>query len=106
MAGDAFSEIVLFPASTNGPQLYMGDGTVDPASLNNPVIWFVPGSGGGTIFAAATTDGLTLDDNGGGLTISAATIGFFGAPPVAKQVSGGTLAGVIAGLVALGLFSS
>lgn len=33
-------------------------------------------------------------------------IGFFGSPPVQPQVSGGTLAGVIAGLVALGLFSS
>lgn len=34
------------------------------------------------------------------------TIGFLGAAPVGQQVSGGTLAGVIAGLVALGLFSS
>lgn len=32
--------------------------------------------------------------------------GFFGATPVAPQVSGGTTAGVIAGLVALGLFTS
>ena len=33
-------------------------------------------------------------------------LGFFGVAPVAQQVSGGTLTGVIAGLVALGLFSS
>ena len=35
-----------------------------------------------------------------------AKIGFFGNTPVIPQVSGGTLSGVIAGLVALGLFSS
>ena len=33
-------------------------------------------------------------------------LGFFGASAVGPQVSSGTLAGVIAGLVALGLFSS
>ena len=33
-------------------------------------------------------------------------LAFFGVAPVLQQVSGGTLAGVIAGLVALGLFSS
>jgi hypothetical protein len=32
--------------------------------------------------------------------------GWFGATPVGQRVSGGTLAGVIAGLVSLGLFSS
>jgi len=40
------------------------------------------------------------------ITINAALLGFFAASPVAPQVSGGTLAGAIAGLVALGLFSS
>jgi hypothetical protein len=33
-------------------------------------------------------------------------IGHFGVSPVGRQASGGTLAGVIAGLVATGLFSS
>lgn len=40
------------------------------------------------------------------LTIGDNKLGFFAAAPVAQQVSGGTAAGAIAGLVALGLFSS
>jgi hypothetical protein len=37
---------------------------------------------------------------------NASSIGFLGATPVAKQVSGGTISGVIQGLINLGLFSS
>ena len=56
--------------------------------------------------------GVTIGQNPGGVNnikIGSATdlLAFFGkSPDVGPQISGGTLAGVIAGLVALGLFSS
>lgn len=42
----------------------------------------------------------------GQTSVTPGTLSFFGVTGVGQQVSGGTLAGVIAGLVALGLFSS
>ena len=84
--------------------------TVNPGAItiytNNP---------GGQTANTTTIDSSYLYITGGIVDISASeieigsstsTIGFFGASPIAPQVSGGTLAGVIAGLVALGLFSS
>ena len=55
------------------------------------------GGGGGTIVIAGGANTIT---------INAEEIGFFAVEPVGPQVSGGTTAGVIAGLVELGLFSS
>lgn len=95
---------MLYTDPINGPQLYMGNGTADPTGANNPIIWLTGGVT--TITAARQAGGMVIDDAGGGLTLSVTKIGFFGTTPVAEQVSGGTLAGVIAGLVALGLFSS
>ena len=70
--------------NTNGTGLIDINGGGTPININ----------GGGT----ATSD-ITVGDN-----IDA--VGFFGVTPTGRQVSGGTLAGVIAGLVALGLFTS
>jgi hypothetical protein len=49
---------------------------------------------------------LMAGGNGAVSISSTGNVGFYGVAPVARQVSGGTLAGVISGLVALGLFSS
>jgi hypothetical protein len=87
-----------------------------PASIN---IRFTNSGGGGLLFNAATGE-ISIDTTGdievsaGGLLhllgadveVTCNNLGFFTAAPVPQQVSGGTLAGLIAGLVALGLFSS
>lgn len=57
-------------------------------------------SADGAVWIQPTTDWVT------GTTDTPGKVSFFGVTPVAAQVSGGTTAGVIAGLVALGLFSS
>lgn len=50
---------------------------------------------------------ILLQPNGANMIqISATQMGFFGVAIVGRQVSGGTLVGLTAGLVALGLFSS
>jgi hypothetical protein len=58
----------------------------------------------------STVDGTTTISNSGTGNIlinpGSGGLAFFGASAVGKQVSGGTAAGAIAGLVALGLFSS
>jgi hypothetical protein len=62
-------------------------------------------SEGGTIIQDTSASQLVI--SGSDIVLQAPLMGFFGVHPgVSKQVSGGTLAGVISGLVALGLFSS
>lgn len=54
-----------------------------------------------------TNSPLVIAQNGNdSITINSTGTGFFGVAPVARQVSGATVAGVIVGLVNLGLFSS
>lgn len=49
---------------------------------------------------------IVLASGANSITIASDLLGFFASSPVGPQVSGGTAAGAIAGLVALGLFSS
>jgi hypothetical protein len=94
-----------------------GDGialiSTGEAYMDAPVVELISPSSAGigsgvTIQAQASVGAVTISAGSGGLVINITSgkIGFLGATPVVKQVSGGTLAGVIAGLVALGLFSS
>jgi hypothetical protein len=68
----------------------------------------------GSVLIDTTGDGGTVELQAPGASVVVGTagttvsgdVGFFDTAPVVQQVSGGTLAGVIAGLKALGLFSS
>jgi len=113
--GDAYPEVVF---SLGAPQeLYIGTGTTD-STLGNPVIALINGNTyiecestgpNNYLILESSAVSITLfntDAAGTGILFTHNNIGFFGVPTVAQQVSGGTLAGVIAGLVALGLFSS
>jgi hypothetical protein len=71
------------------------------------------GSGAGAYAISANSGEIIL--NAAEVTVTGAAVnvgsnggkvGFLGASPVVQQMSGGDVAGVIAGLVALGLFSS
>ena len=68
-------------------------------ATGNINMYVSPATGSANIDIAGA---VTINETSAGVS----TLGFFGHTPVAEQVSGGTLAGVIAGLVALGLFSS
>ncbi len=76
---------------------------------NAPFEIYASGTGGIDIESTGSgTYGVQIWSNAGVQiqTLATGTLGFFNKAPVIQQVSGGTLAGVIAGLVALGLFSS
>lgn len=77
--------------------------------LGNPAIQVGPGFAVfpvDTTFSARVLARGTLVEIDGTLQHKGADAGFFNVVPTTQQASGGTLAGVIAGLVALGLFSS
>ena len=91
--------VQLFEFGNNGITI-----EVRPPSSNVDII-INDTTGGDVLIDTETTSGVAA---GGAILIASVghKAGFFGASGVGPQVSGGTLAGVIAGLVALGLFSS
>ena len=77
-----------------------GSTNTNKCTLSNSFLYIT----GGLVDITSTT--LDISSDNVQIGVSTSLIGIFGATPVGPQVSGGTLSGVIAGLVALGLFTS
>jgi hypothetical protein len=91
--------VQLYEFGSNGISIWVRGNT------NSANLWINNEGTGDVIIDCETSHGTA---SGGSVVIAPVgkLLGFFGASAVGPQVSGGTLAGVIAGLVALGLFSS
>jgi hypothetical protein len=83
--------LYLSANSSGEVHLFKGTGTTGQILISN--------AGSGNIV-------ITCPGGGNVYVAQSGSLSFFGVSPVGRQASGGTLAGVIAGLVALGLFSS
>ena len=122
--GSAGTQSVIGGAVTvddtlGGGFLYSAGGTIGGATFNCGSSGFtVTTTGTGSVNISTSNSGQIFLTSFGGVLISGAggygvqvgtggdKVGFFGTIPTTQPASGGTLAGVIAGLVALGLFSS
>jgi hypothetical protein len=91
--------VVIQAQASTGEVLMYGGGGVhgNQVILAEDLVTLTVGSLPTRVVLDGTTESMRLD---------ATSMGFFNAAPVVQQVSGGSTAGVIAGLVNLGLFSS